>query len=109
MGAKKKNPPARKTPARKDLTEKQKKALLAVVDCIDEALDHLVPLGTVSREFSLVLTKLEEGQMWLDRGLEEMGYVIGSDDDDSDDDDDEPEEEPEEEEEEPEEEEEAPE
>lgn len=40
------------------------------------------------REFSIVLTKLEEAEMWLRRGFEEMEYEVPEPDEGDDEDDD---------------------
>jgi len=47
----------------------------------------------LSREFAIVLTKLEEAEMWAARGFDALGYKltpVEGDEGDDDDDDDEP-------------------
>jgi hypothetical protein len=73
-----------------ELTKKQEKVLSEVHQSIQDLVEDLEDLGPVSREFSLVLTKLEESEMWCQRGFEVKGYepeddVDGDDGDDDDD------------------------
>lgn len=71
--------------AKEQLTPEQKAVLENLMDTIGEEIDVMRDLGPISREFSLVLTKLEEAEMWGHRAFEELGYEIGDDDEDSDD------------------------
>jgi hypothetical protein len=92
MGAnkdKKRPPRKRKAKPAEPLTDAQKEALSEVGGAINDAL---VAMGDqpISREFSIVRTKLEEAEMWLDRGFEELGYDLDVEEDDEEDDDEEP-------------------
>lgn len=56
------------------LTKKQEKVLGELYSDLEEMVEDLEALGPVSREFSLVLTKLEEAELWCQRGFEVKGY-----------------------------------
>jgi len=76
----------RKRPPKKEpLTEAQKTQLAECGEAIGDALDSIEAAGTVSREFSLARTKLDEAEMWLARGFDELGYSIGPDEEPEDD------------------------
>jgi hypothetical protein len=67
------------------LTKKQEKILGEMYPELEAMIDDLQALGPVSREFSLVLTKLEEAEMWCERGFEAMGYEPPSDEEEDED------------------------
>lgn len=75
-----------------ELTEKQQKAIGAAGALIEEALENIEGAGVLTREFALVITKLEEADMWYDRALDAIGYRY-PDEDESDESDDESEDE----------------
>lgn len=81
MGANDDDKPERKKRGPKEpLTSKQKEHLLEAGNAIDDGLVSMVEAGQISREFSLARTRLEEAEMWLERGFEAMGYDLGGDD-----------------------------
>jgi hypothetical protein len=84
MGANKSKKPRKKraqTP-KEPLTAEQKEMLIEAGNALDDALDAIAAAGTISRQFSLARTRLEEAEMWLERGFEEMGYALDDEDDD---------------------------
>ena len=64
------------------LTKKQEKVLSEMYSDLEAMVDDLEALGPINREFSIFRTKLEEGEMWCERGFETMGYEPAEDDDD---------------------------
>lgn len=58
------------------LTKKQEELLPEMLDNIQEMVDELQNQPSISREVSIVTTKLEEAEMWLFRAL----AVLGRDD-----------------------------
>jgi len=95
MGANKDKKPRKKrvrTP-KEPLTAEQKEMLVEAGNALDDALDAIAAAGTISRQFSLARTRLEEAEMWLERGFEEMGYALDTEDEDADADADKPEDE----------------
>jgi ribosome assembly protein YihI (activator of Der GTPase) len=86
MGANKDKKPRKKrakTP-KEPLTAEQKGMLVETGNALDDAIDAITAAGTISRQFSLARTRLEEAEMWLERGFEEMGYALDDDEDDED-------------------------
>ena len=69
------------------LTKKQEKVLGEFYSDLEEMIEDLEDLGAVSREFSLVLTKLQEARMWCEQGFEVKGYEPEEADDEGDGDD----------------------
>lgn len=67
------------------LTKKQEKVLGEMYSDLEAMIDDLEALGPINREFSLFRTKLEEGEMWCERGFETMGYEPPSDENDDED------------------------
>ncbi|RLB42434.1 MAG: hypothetical protein DRH30_04890 [Deltaproteobacteria bacterium] len=67
------------------LTKKQERGLSEAMAIIQDVVDDLDNLGTVSREFSIALTKLEESEMWIHRGFEKFGYEPEEEDPDAED------------------------
>lgn len=87
MGADEKKQKKKRQRVRKEpLSEKQKDLLAEAGTSIDDALGAMEEAGQVSREFSLVRTKLEEAEMWMERGFEALGYELDPGDDEPDDD-----------------------
>lgn len=87
MGANKDKKPRKKrvrTP-KEPLTAEQKEMLVESGNALDDALDAITAAGTISRQFSLARTRLEEAEMWLERGFEEMGYALDEDSDEDED------------------------
>jgi hypothetical protein len=74
---------------KKRLNKETEQALLNAYHHISAAIDELEAAGRVSREMSIVLTKVEEAEMWAERGFAELGYDLESIEDDGDDEDDE--------------------
>lgn len=75
MGATKKKIPT--------LTKKQEELLPDILDTIQEMVDELQNQPPISREMSIVTTKLEEAEMWLYRALAVMERTDLLPDDDS--------------------------
>jgi hypothetical protein len=75
------------------MTAKQEKVLSETYSIIQDIIENLEELGPVSREFAIVLTKLEEAEMWCQRGFEVKGYEPEVEDDEEEDDEEEEEEE----------------
>jgi hypothetical protein len=76
----------KKAEAEEPLSGKELKSLIAAGADIGRAIAHLDDSGISSRELEIVVVKLEEAEMWLDRGFEEFGYEPddGPDDDEPD-------------------------
>lgn len=58
----------------KKLTEEEETLLGEVHGSISSLVDELEVFKFPSREFSIVFTKLEEAEMWMQRGFERFGY-----------------------------------
>lgn len=80
------------------LTKKQEAAIGQLAKNITDALEAAEEIGDIpeeaDREFGIVYQKLEEAEMWLDRGLENLGFPSGDEggedgDDDGDEEDEE--------------------
>lgn len=73
------------------LTKQQEKALVSVMADINGLVDDMEELVAanggrpISREFALVFTKLEEAEMWCERGFARLGYELDSVDDEEED------------------------
>lgn len=56
------------------LSKEELESLLGVGVSVNTAIAKLDDSEIETRELAIVLTKLEEAEMWLDRAFEEMGY-----------------------------------
>ena len=83
MGANDKNEPKEVT-----LTKEQEEIFGDALVTIRSIVDDIRAAGTPIREFALGFTKLEEAEMWLDRGFDSLGMEVSDPDDPDDDEDD---------------------
>jgi len=56
------------------LTSKAEKLFQEVVQAVQDMVDELHATPSPTREFALMLTKLEEAEMWGQRAFETLGY-----------------------------------
>lgn len=64
------------------LSEEQKEMLAEAMYALGDAIENIEKAGRISRPLSLALTRAEESDMWLQRGLEDLGYRAKYADDD---------------------------
>lgn len=94
MATKKKATKGKKTEtetaeAKPPLPKKVEDAVFDVLHNTSESLALLEEIGKMpSRELAIVMTKLEEAEMWLHNGLTKLGYDENPDEDEGDDEDD---------------------
>lgn len=70
----------------KKLTEKQEALLQDAFGAIQSIIDDLDGERMPTREFSLMLTRLEESEMWGQRAFAALGYEMDDDEDEDDED-----------------------
>lgn len=70
------------------VTEEQVAFYQECLDTVADLVDEAKKVGAPIREFALALTKLEECEMWVDRGMESLGIPPDDSDDEDDEDDD---------------------
>lgn len=70
-------------------TEDQEDAFAYALHKTRELTESLQEVGVPTREFALGLTKLQEAEMWIDRGFELLDVDPYGDDDEDEDDEDE--------------------
>jgi len=80
MGAKKKTGKDEKKPQVIELTEEQKALFAEALGTIQSLVDDIQQIGTPIREWALGFTKLEEAEMWIDRGFAMLGIEPNLDD-----------------------------
>jgi hypothetical protein len=61
------------------LNKKQEKLLQEIHQAVQDMVDELHENPPPTREFALMLTKLEEAEMWGQRGFEILGYAPDED------------------------------
>lgn len=89
----------KKKPVKIELTEEQQVLFAEALGTIQQLVDDIGDVGAPIREWALGLTKLEEAEMWIDRGFAMLGIEpqIPGDEDDEESEDDESDDESEEE------------
>lgn len=88
MGAKKKTGKDEKKPQVIELTEEQKALFAEALGTIQSLVDDIQQIGTPIREWALGFTKLEEAEMWIDRGFAMLGIELNLDDEEGEEDED---------------------
>ena len=69
-----------------ELTEKQQQLFEDALGTLRGLVDDIVEEGAPIREWALGLTKIEEAEMWIERGFDLLGIEPDIGDDDEDDD-----------------------
>jgi hypothetical protein len=67
-----------------ELSEEQEQLFGDTIATLEELGDEIKKAGVPIREFALGLTKLEEAEMWFQRGFEALGLDEDEDDEDAD-------------------------
>ena len=73
--------------AEENLSDKDRHMIATCADLVEDALEAIKSIQAKTRDFALVRTKLEEAEMWLDRGFENLGYSFITDEEDEEDED----------------------
>ena len=73
-------------------TEEQDKLYGEALATLQDLVEDIQKSGPPIREFAIAVTKMEEAEMWLQRGYENLGLDDDEDPDEGDDDDEDPDE-----------------